>query len=68
MRFFNAAEVSLAEAEDIRLTSRTSQSNIVVIPLDARWFDVRRLTKEELGKFVERLLHEELKAGCRTTH
>jgi hypothetical protein len=68
MRFFNATEVSLAEAEDIRLTSRTSQSNIVVISLDARWFDVRRLTKKELRKFVEHLLREELKAGCRTSH
>ncbi len=68
MRYFNAAEISPAEAHNIRLTCSASRSSTIVISLGSRWFDVRGLTKSELHKFVEQLLREELTAGCGTLH
>jgi hypothetical protein len=58
MRYFEATEIIPAEADRIRMTSR--ESRIVVISLDTRWYDVRRLTEIELRDFVDQLMREEL--------
>jgi hypothetical protein len=68
MRCFNAREITRREAQRIRRSSSASQSSIVVISLGSRWFDVRGLKEQELHRFVEQLLREELTAGCGTLH
>ena len=67
-RYFNAREITRPEAQHIRRTSSASQSSIVVISLGSRWFDVRGLKEQELHRFVEQLLREELTAGCGALH
>lgn len=69
MRYFDATEITCADADRIRLTSR--ESRIVVISLGTRWYDVRRLSEKELRDFVDQLMREELelvRAGCDTPH
>lgn len=68
MRYFNATEITPAEAHHIRLTCSASRSSTIVISLGSRWFDVRGLTQNELHKFVEQLLRQEPAAGCNTLH
>lgn len=71
MRYFAAEEVTRPEADYIRRTSDESLSDTVVICLNARWYDVRRLNEGELREFVEQLLRQELEliqAGCDTPH
>ena len=69
MRYFNAREITRPEAQHIRRTSSSaSQSSIVVISLGSRWFDVRGLKEQELHRFVEQLLREELMADSGTRH
>jgi hypothetical protein len=60
MRYFEATEITGAEADQIRTTSR--ESRIVVISLGTRWYDVRRLTEVELRNFVDEVMREELMA------
>ena len=69
MRYFDATEITRPQADHIRLTSDESHSNILVISLGTRWYDVRRLTEKEL--FVDQLMREELElihGGCDTPH
>jgi hypothetical protein len=71
MRYFAAGAITRAEADHIRRTSEESLSDTVVICLNAKWYDVRRLTEHELRDFVEQLLRQELeliRAGCDTPH
>jgi hypothetical protein len=69
MRYFNARKITRPEAQHIRRTSSSaSQSSIVVISLGSRWFDVRGLKEQELHRFVEQLLREELMADSGTRH
>jgi len=71
MRYFDATEITRPQADHIRLTSDESHSNILVISLGTRWYDVRRLTEKELRDFVDQLMREELeviRAGCDTPH
>lgn len=71
MRYFQAAEITRPEADHIRLTVDDAVSKIVVISLGTRWFDVRRLTEQELREFVEQLVRGELellRAGRYTPH
>jgi hypothetical protein len=71
MRYFAATDITRPEADHIRLTSDESHSNILVISLGTRWYDVRRLTEKELRDFVDQLMREELeviRAGCDTPH
>ena len=69
MRYFDATEISRAEADQIRTSS--SETRIVVISLGTRWFDVRGLSENELRDFVDQLMREELeliRAGWDTPH
>ena len=71
MRYFAAVEVTRPEADYIRRMSEESLSDTLVICLNAKWYDVRRLTERELQDFVEQLLRQELermRAGCDTPH
>jgi hypothetical protein len=71
MRYFEATEITRPEADHIRLTADDSVSKIVVISLGTRWFDVRRLTEQELRGFVDQLVRGELeliRAGRDTPH
>jgi hypothetical protein len=71
MRYFHATEITRPEADHIRLTADDSVSKIVVISLGKRWFDVRRLTEQELQGFVDQLMRRELelvRAGRDTPH
>jgi hypothetical protein len=56
MRYFQATEITRPEADHIRLTADDPVSKIVVISLGTRWFDVRRLTEQELRGFVDQLV------------
>jgi hypothetical protein len=60
MRYFQVTEITRPEADHIRLTADDSVSKIVVISLGTRWFDVRRLTEQELQGFVDQLVRGEL--------
>jgi hypothetical protein len=71
MRYFKVTEITRPEADYIRLTSDEPLSNILVISLGTRWYDVRRLTEKELRGFVDQLIRQELeliRAGCDTPH
>jgi hypothetical protein len=56
-----ATEITRPEADHIRLTADDSSSKIVVISLNTRCYDVRRLTERELRGFVDQLARGELK-------
>jgi hypothetical protein len=71
MRYFPATEITRPEADHIRLTADDEVSKIVVILLDTRWYDVRRLTEQELRGFVDQLVRgglELVRAGRDTPH
>jgi hypothetical protein len=71
MRYFQATQITRPEADHIRLTADESASKIVVISLGTGWYDVRRLTEQELRGFVDQLMRGELeliRAGRDSPH
>jgi glycerol-3-phosphate dehydrogenase len=71
MRYHNAIAISRPEADFIIKTQAESKNNCVVVEVGGKWYDVRRMTEDELNNFVEHLQRqhaEDTRAGSPNPH
>lgn len=71
MRYHKAKAVTEVEARYIIEHSTTSESDCVAVEYFGRWFDVRKMTANELDDFIEDLdfmRNAELAAGLLAPH
>ncbi len=71
MRYHKAVAISRPEADYIIRNSNHSLNECVVVECFEAWYDVRRLTENELSAFVEALHREhlaEIASGSITPH
>lgn len=71
MRFHKAIAISEPEARYIIEHETSSLNECVIIEHLGKWFDVRRMTEEELEMFLDdlnRAREDEVTAGLHTPH
>jgi hypothetical protein len=71
MRYHKATSINKPEAQSLLKRATASRTQCVVVEVFGKWYDVRRMTGNELSDFVEHLHRtriEEVAAGLLAPH